>query len=202
MSDAGPFAARWRDAQGPAATREVLCDAALALIRRDGLDALNMRGLAATVGVSPMTPYKYFPAKDCLVAEVRARVRSLFAAHLQQAAADAREPAERLHRLCTAYVDFALANEQDYRLIFLGRGSAAENNDRQATPAWHVLFDALQQSQDRHSGVETLDEAHLIWATLHGLVMLHLSDRLGFGRSVEELGRSASRFLLNALRLC
>ncbi|SOB79106.1 transcriptional regulator, TetR family [Sphingomonas guangdongensis] len=201
MSDDGDFAARWRDAHGATATREVLCDAAHALIRREGLDALNMRALAATVGVSPMAPYKYFPAKESLVAEVRARVRSGFAAHLQQAAVCANEPADRLHRLCTAYVGFAVRNEQEYRLIFLTRGSAVESDDRGTTPAWTVLLDALQQMGDHRSAVDALDEAHLIWATLHGLVMLHLSDRLGFGRSVEELGRSSSRFLLNALRL-
>jgi AcrR family transcriptional regulator len=47
-----------------------ILDAALALIRADGVDALGMRGLADKLGVSPMAIYYYVPNKEELLHRV------------------------------------------------------------------------------------------------------------------------------------
>jgi AcrR family transcriptional regulator len=47
----------------PTLTREVVIEAALDLIDAEGLAALNLRKLAARLGVSAMTPYNYFADK-------------------------------------------------------------------------------------------------------------------------------------------
>jgi AcrR family transcriptional regulator len=197
------FAQRWKLAHGPDATREVLCDAAHEMIRASGLDALNMRGLAARVGVSAMAPYKYYPAKDTLVEDVRCRVRCSFALCLKDAADAVSNPVDKLRRLCFAYLEYALGNEQDYRLIFATTGPTPSAPDAGAlrAPAWEVLLNILHSAPDRDPEADPLDQAHLVWATLHGLVMLQFSNRLAFGRSVEDLTNSAARFMLNALRL-
>lgn len=203
MSEAIDFAQRWKLAQGLTATREVLCDAAQEMIHADGLDALNMRGLAARVGVSAMAPYKYYPGKNALVEDVRCRVRRDFALSLKKAADEVLDPLKKLCRLCSAYLAYALANEQDYRLIFATTGPDREPSDdgSMRAPAWQVLLDILQSVPDRDHQADPLDQAHLVWATLHGLVMLQFSKRLAFARSVEDLSEPAVRFLLNALRL-
>lgn len=57
----------------PALTRDFILRRALAIIDRDGLDALTMRKLGAELGVDPMTVYRYVPNKGALldgVAEV------------------------------------------------------------------------------------------------------------------------------------
>ena len=43
---------------------------ALVMIDEHGMDALTMRGLADTIGVTPMTLYRYLPNKDTILAEV------------------------------------------------------------------------------------------------------------------------------------
>jgi AcrR family transcriptional regulator len=48
-------------------SRELILDAALAVVDRDGLKALTMRGLGATLGVEAMTLYHYVPTKDALI---------------------------------------------------------------------------------------------------------------------------------------
>jgi AcrR family transcriptional regulator len=48
-------------------SRELVVQAARELIRRDGLDALSMRRLAATLDVTPMTIYTYVRDKDDLL---------------------------------------------------------------------------------------------------------------------------------------
>jgi AcrR family transcriptional regulator len=51
-------------------TQDIIATAALALIDRDGLDALTMRRLALDLGSAPMTAYSHFPDKRALLAAV------------------------------------------------------------------------------------------------------------------------------------
>ena len=53
--------------------RTRLCDAAEAKIAEGGRTAVNMRGLAERLGVSAMTPYRYFESKQAMINAVRAR---------------------------------------------------------------------------------------------------------------------------------
>ena len=52
----------------PVLNREVVIEAALDLIDSEGLGALNLRKLAARMGISSMTPYHYFDDKADLLA--------------------------------------------------------------------------------------------------------------------------------------
>jgi AcrR family transcriptional regulator len=63
MSQAGTPVAR-----AERLSRERILDAALALVREDGLDSLSMRRLAQELDVWPMSLYRYFHDKDELVA--------------------------------------------------------------------------------------------------------------------------------------
>lgn len=47
--------------------RRELCDAAMALFRQGGLEAITMRAIGESVGVSVMTPYRYFSDKSALL---------------------------------------------------------------------------------------------------------------------------------------
>jgi AcrR family transcriptional regulator len=55
-------------ARGERLSRERILDTALALVTRDGLDALSMRRLAQDLDVWPMSLYRYFHDKDELLA--------------------------------------------------------------------------------------------------------------------------------------
>ena len=78
--------------------RERLCDAAERLFADKGPEAVTMRQLAAELGVSPMTPYRYFKDKDDILAAVRTIGFDRFAETLEAAyaKADARRVIERL----------------------------------------------------------------------------------------------------------
>jgi AcrR family transcriptional regulator len=203
LTDHGEFARRWREAQGYDATREVLRDAAHEMIRAGGLDDLSMRALAARVGASAMAAYRYYPGKDVLVEDIRERVRIDFATCLQDAADVTPDPVGQFRSLCSAYIDYALRNEEDYRLMFgaVAPPTAAIEDAPPKAQAFQVLVRVLTSLPGAGSAESTLDRAHLAWATVHGLVMLHLSRRLVLGRSVEQLRDPLVRFLLSALGL-
>ena len=65
--------------------RERLCDAAERLFAEHGAEAVTIRQLAAAVGVSSMTPYRYFKDKDAILAAVRARAFDRHAEALEHA---------------------------------------------------------------------------------------------------------------------
>src|SRR5258708_27185609 len=74
--------------------RDRLCEAAERLFAERGPDAVTMRQLAAELGVSPMTPYRYFQDKDDILAAVRTNAFNRFAETLEaarEAGSDARE---------------------------------------------------------------------------------------------------------------
>lgn len=48
-------------------TRDMLIHTALAIVDRDGLDALSMRKLGAELGVDPMAAYRHLPNKEALL---------------------------------------------------------------------------------------------------------------------------------------
>ena len=79
-----------------------------------------MRQLAAELGVSPMTPYRYFADKDAILAAVRARAFNRHAealeARLGGAARASRSSAS--NAVGQAYLDFALEHPEAYKLMF------------------------------------------------------------------------------------
>src|SRR3546814_15072618 len=65
--------------------RERLCEAAEKLFAERGPEAVTMRQLAAVLGVSPMTPYRYFRDKDDILAAIRTNGFNRFAEALEKA---------------------------------------------------------------------------------------------------------------------
>src|SRR5262245_11514499 len=96
--------------------RERLCDVAEQMFAAHGPDGVTMRQLAAELGVSSMTPYRYFKDKDAILAAVRRRAFERFA----EAMESGWEEEIRSGRGHTGrpYLDFALNNPSAYRMMF------------------------------------------------------------------------------------
>jgi AcrR family transcriptional regulator len=164
--------------------RERLCDAAERLFAEHGTEAVTIRQLAQAIGVSPMTPYRYFKDKDAILAAARARAFDRHADALERAY-DAElegDPVARSMAVEAAYVRFALESPEAYKLIF----------DIKQPSAWDYpdLRRAGERSRatmTRHvgdlvaAGVLKGDPGligHLYWSAVHGPLMLHFSGLL------------------------
>jgi len=187
------------------AFRERLIDAAERLFARNGLDAVTMRQLAAELGVSPMTPYRYFADKDAILAAVRARGFDRHAAALN-AAFDAAgpDPLAATAAAGRAYVDFAFSHPEAYKLMFdISQPNEADYPD--------LLAAADRSRRTMTRGLEAMAEAglfagepklvgHMFWAALHGPIMLAFSGKLepGYGarRIIAGLMEGLQRGLL------
>jgi len=97
--------------------REECAREALAIIEEGGLEALSLREVARRLGVSHQAPYKHFPSRDHLLAEIVSRAFTGFAHHLDSSVPGG-NPREDLAAMGRAYLAYALEHPLHYRLMF------------------------------------------------------------------------------------
>jgi AcrR family transcriptional regulator len=165
------------------AFRARICAAAERLFAEHGPNAVNMRQLAAELGVSAMTPYRYFKDKDAILAAVRAQGFDRFAEALEGAFAARDEPNAQAAAVAGAYIGFALDNPAAYRLMFdLTQPNEAHYPDLVRAAARAKL--TMRAYIDRLMAASLIEDgdpeiiAHAHWAAIHGLVVLQLAGKL------------------------
>lgn len=162
--------------------RERLCDAAGRLFAERGQSGFTMRELASELGVSPMTPYRYFHDKDEILAAVRARIFLQFAEELERAYATPGDPVKKASAAGEAYVRFAMENPSSYKLMF-----DMHQDEDGKYPELAAAADRARKTMTRH--IPPLIEAglvegdpeligHVYWVVLHGTVTLQLAGKL------------------------
>ena len=151
--------------------REALIKAALAEAEQGGPEAVNIKALAKTLGVSQPAPYRHFADREALLVAVTAEAFRQFNTVLRQAVA-APSRRSKLSRLAQAALVFGLERSGIYRLMFASRTMAGAAEDSELHVAAHetyaLLLDALDGPRDQVRERHALQ----IWASLHGVVML------------------------------
>jgi AcrR family transcriptional regulator len=174
--------------------RNRLCEVGTQLFAERGFEGFNMRELAQRLGVSAMTPYRYFKDKEAIMSEIRVRAFARFADWLEEqlAAADADDAT-----LSHAYARYAIQEQAQYRLMFDLIQPASATFPALAVQERRVralLTAHLRALADREliSGDPELLSL-VLWSVLHGAAVLYLSGKL----SRQDFDLSLS----NAVRL-
>jgi AcrR family transcriptional regulator len=183
--------------------RERLCEAAESLFAERGPEAVTMRQLAAELGVSPMTPYRYFHDKEDILAAVRANGFNRFAEALETARAGAESPRAKAAAVAGAYLAFAFDRPHTYKLMFdLNQpveGNypelVAANQRARATMSGYV--NDLVASGDLAGDPEQV--GLMFWAATHGAVALELAGKLPPG-TARLLNHALTATLARGLR--
>jgi AcrR family transcriptional regulator len=167
-----------RKPDAPRDLREACVQEALAIIERDGLEALSLREVARRLGVSHQAPYRHYPSRDHLLAEVARRAFAAFAAHLDARPRDA-DPAADLEAMGRAYLDYAARHPLQYRLMFgtpLPDPATHPEMMTRGRDAFAMLKDAvaaLDAARDPAArGADGRLDALQIWALLPGVATL------------------------------
>ncbi|NUO48771.1 MAG: TetR/AcrR family transcriptional regulator [Polyangiaceae bacterium] len=187
---------------------EALAHAASSLIEREGHDAVSLKRLAQTVGVTEPALYKHYPSKQALLAVVGMRGLSRFEAAIVEPAARFEDPFDALYECGRAYVRFAYANAGWFRLWF-----SREWNDELS-----LLPQAATQPSAASSRVVLRNLAVRIvgkdlpvvddinraaWAMAHGLAGLVIERAFRLVKTDEErlaAADEALRVLVDSLR--
>ena len=184
--------------------RERLCEVASRLYAIKGVGGVTMRELASALGVSPMTPYRYFHDKEEILAAVRARAFDRFAEALETARAQPGASLERGRAVGQAYIRFAMEEPSSYRLMFdLSQPGEEAYPDlvramtrARATMTAHV--GGLQDEGLLQGDPELI--GHVFWAMLHGVVSLHLAGKLGPKYDLATICQAAGQALSEGFR--
>jgi AcrR family transcriptional regulator len=183
--------------------RERLCAAAERLFAEKGPDAVTMRQLAAELGVSPMTPYRYFQDKDDILAAVRANGFNRFAEALETAREAARGARAKGAAVGEAYVTFALEHPHTYKLMFdLNQPDderypelvRAGQRARETMTAYvdDLVSEGVLKGDPEQIGI-------MFWAAAHGAVVLELAGKLPPG-AARELHQAMAQVMGRGLR--
>ena len=168
-------------------TRETLLDAALRLLEERGPGALRIRDLAAAAGQSTMGVYTHFGSKQGLLEQLYLYGFRRLEHRLSNVSAEGQGRQELL-AFALAYRAFALENEALYGLMFERATPDFVPSDasRLAGLATFQML-ATRVADWRPDFTDPAADAHLIWATMHGLVTIELMHRRWGGPLVAHL---------------
>jgi AcrR family transcriptional regulator len=186
------------------AFRDKLCAAATRRFAELGYEGVNIRGLAADIGCSPMTPYTYFKSKEDIFAAVRTAAFKRLADILEDASATSSNSLGRARAFGEAYLQFALSEHDAYKIMF-----ELNQPDEQAFPdlvaqvarCRHLMIQptAILVSEGILSGEpEVLWQ--MFWAGVHGVIVLHMTGKLIPGTSIQELYGKVLGALMRGVR--
>jgi AcrR family transcriptional regulator len=167
--------------------REALLEAALVLLKEEGLESLTLREVARRAGVSPGAPYHHFKDKAELVQALAQRSLETLDHLSREAVQDKTTPTEKLHAVGLAYVTYAVGHPAEFRLMFRPEmGSPLEFPDPKTAPVFRVLLSVIATSSANEQ--QQLTTAISAWSLVHGLAVLLIDGPLhGFTRDQEQL---------------
>jgi AcrR family transcriptional regulator len=182
--------------------RDRLIETATRLFAERGPEAFTMRQLAAELGCSAMTPYRYFKDKDEILAAVRAGAFDEFADLLDGAFESAQTIPEQGAAVGNAYVRFAFERPEAYKLMF------------DLTQPEETTYPDLMRATARAKKTMTRYVSELVaagilegnpivigvvfWSALHGAVVLQLAGKLSPEFDFETVRSETFRALFSA----
>ncbi|MEU7796429.1 TetR family transcriptional regulator [Micromonospora tulbaghiae] len=113
----------------PASRRELLLIEAMRLFHRHGYHAVAVEDIGRAAGMQASSVYRYFPGKADLLAAAYYRATDRLTGATTAAIADASDPADALHRVVRAYVDFAFG-QSDLVAVYLAENNNLPDRDR------------------------------------------------------------------------
>jgi AcrR family transcriptional regulator len=155
-------------------TRESLLEAALRLLEERGPGALRIRDLSEASGRSTMGVYTHFGSKQGLLEQLYLHGFSRLEDRLKTVASVGNGRQELL-AFALAYREFALDNEALYGLMF-ERATPDFIPSDDSRMAGLTTFELLAHriAEWRPELADPAPSAHLVWATMHGLVSIEL----------------------------
>ncbi len=184
--------------------RARLIAAAERLFAEHGLEAVTMRQLASELGVSPMTPYRYFKDKDDILAAVRADGFDRFSQAQEDAFAMPGTAPEKASEVYRAYLRFAFEHPHAYKLMF-DLSQPTEHDYPELVRAGERARATMRRHVDAllDAGLIEGDPAmvaHVFWTALHGAVVLEMAGKLDPGLDAATISREAFRLMIEGLR--
>jgi AcrR family transcriptional regulator len=181
----------WREARRRSA-RDVILEAAWALVEEEGLAGLSMRDLARRAGITTPTVYAYFDSKNAIYDAMFGQAAAQFAERMA-APYDFGEPRDLLVVGVQRFFEFCTGDLARYQLLFQRTLPGFEPSPESYEPAVRALGEAREWLA--LNGVTEARHVDMWTALVTGLVNQQISNEPGGERWTRLLDESISMFL-------
>ncbi len=183
--------------------RQALLAKALTSLQKGGVERLSLRELARSLEVSQAAPYRHFPDKESLLAELAAQGFRELARDMKAAMQGEDEASGALQAAGLSYIRFATHHPEQYRLMF-GNGRIEKGRyssfDEAAADAFGVLLDVIQRGVASRSFRDepVMALALAAWSVVHGFASLAIDGQVVAVGTEENpsLAEQVTRLLL------
>ncbi|HWE46298.1 MAG TPA: TetR/AcrR family transcriptional regulator [Caulobacteraceae bacterium] len=158
--------------------RGEILEAAERIFIEYGYEGATIRKIADEVGVSSTALYMHFRDKSEILLEIcRTSFEDLMAQHIEIKAL-AEPPTVKVRHMLDAYMAFAFAHPNAYRLVFCARPQEShENEGTEAQMLGKRVFDSFAETVGELGATgrlkaDTQVAAQVLWAGCHGVVAL------------------------------
>lgn len=184
--------------------RARICAVAERQFAHGGMEGTSLRSIAAEMGRTAASLYRYFDNKDALLAATRAAALDRFSGRIEAARDATADLWDRSRAIGQAYVDFALEEPQAYRLIFDSlqpRNPIPPELERAEARSMRTVTDYVREMVEAgllEGDPEVLGRAY--WASLHGLIVLKMAGRIEYPGQFETLRHELARLITRGAR--
>jgi len=154
--------------------REACLEEALRMISLSGVESLSLREVARRLGLSHQAPYKHFPSRDHILAEVISREYGHFNDYLESSIRDL-SPELALAAIGRAYLEYGAHHPLQYRLMFGTPLPDLEQHPElkaRSARTFEILRDAISALRAGATPEELTLEGLFAWSTVHGLASI------------------------------
>jgi AcrR family transcriptional regulator len=201
---------RERHERDRASIRRGILDAARDLFVKEGYQHVSLRKIAERIEYSPAAIYGYFSSKDDIffsLAEEGFRLLGDPWAAEATEALRALPPLERLRTIFRRFYEFSRQHPQYFALMFIDRSVPRISREYErfafAREIRRHLFNEIQACIDQKVLPDTIDPhvvMRLVMASLLGVAVMQLSDRLGPSENADLLADDAIDLMLAGIR--
>lgn len=171
--------------------RARLIETATAMFAEIGVQDVSLRSLAARMGVSRSTPYRYFRDLEEILGAVREAALRRLTACCQAAIEAEDDPIERILAAGRGYLEFARSEPNAFRVLFdLRQTPPAESAGFAEALAEHGRVSKGPVRAAAEAGLlrgDADEVARALWAHVHGIAALQAAGVMPDDISVERL---------------
>lgn len=161
--------------------RERCLAEAMRIVAEKGIEELSLREVSRRLGISHQAPYRHFPSREHILAELVAGVFDGFATWLDETPRTGNAWND-LGALGRRYLDYAAVHPIEYRLMFATKLALADAHPAMLRSAHHAYgtllraIGALPPPSTGASEARILEDAMFVWSVVHGLAGILASD--------------------------
>jgi AcrR family transcriptional regulator len=181
--------------------KNALIKAGVEILAKEGIGKLSLRKVALKASVSHTAPYSHFSDKQSLIAAISTEGFQRLSKALDSAIKPhAGNPKKQLIEGAQAYVKFALANKDIFKIMF---SSALEKEKEYpafvevSQKTFHQVVEIVEACQE--AGIIKSGEADvlavIIWGQVHGIIALAIEGQISHTvlekKSLQEIVKQA-----------